>query len=165
MNHCMILVPVDFSESSAAALETAIELAEARQPATVWLFHVDPGLVPHYETELGVLEPTRLMHRLRMRSIEWKVGLDFPCIEEIVYGDPVEEILKKADELDADLIVMGTHGRTGLDRILVGSVTEQVLRKSPCPVLCVKPGRKDQPHAELEKAPKAVITNEPLPLS
>ena len=114
MNHRMILVPVDFSECSTAALEMAIELAQARQPSTIWLFHVDPGLVPHYDDELGVLEPTRLMHRLRMRSIEWKVGLDFPCIEEIVYGDPVEEILKKADELDADMIVMGTHGRTCL---------------------------------------------------
>src|SRR5262249_7953655 len=55
-----------------------------------------------------------------------------------VEGDPGREILRAARETGADLIVMGTHGRTGLTRLLTGSVAEKVLRKAPCPVLTVK---------------------------
>jgi len=53
-------------------------------------------------------------------------------------GDPAEQILRVANEIHADLIVMGTHGRTGLERLLMGSVAEQVLRQAPCPVLTVR---------------------------
>jgi nucleotide-binding universal stress UspA family protein len=53
-------------------------------------------------------------------------------------GDPVEAILRVAEEIGADLIVMGTHGRTGLSRLFMGSVAEQVLRRAPCPVLTLK---------------------------
>jgi len=57
---------------------------------------------------------------------------------QLVEGDPVSEILRVAREMPADLIVMGTHGRTGLERLLMGSVAEEVLRKATCPVLTVK---------------------------
>jgi hypothetical protein len=56
----------------------------------------------------------------------------------LVEGEPVREILRAARETACDLIVTGTHGRSGLDRLLMGSVAEQLLRKAPCPVLTVK---------------------------
>jgi nucleotide-binding universal stress UspA family protein len=56
----------------------------------------------------------------------------------IFQGDPATEILAAAEKIKCDLIVMGTHGRTGLGRLLMGSVAEQVVRKAPCPVLTVK---------------------------
>jgi universal stress protein A len=138
MNVFRILVPVDFSSCSTAALNAAVLMARARESAAIHILHVAPGLVPFYDAELGILEPSRLVHRLRMRALEHSVELDLPCDEEVVFGEPVDEILKKAVELQSDLIVMGTHGRSGLDRVLVGSVAESVLRKAPCPVLCVK---------------------------
>ena len=54
---------------------------------------------------------------------------------QLAEGDPADEIVRVADEIDADLIVMGTHGRTGLARLLMGSVAEQTVRRAPCPVL------------------------------
>jgi universal stress protein A len=56
----------------------------------------------------------------------------------VAEGDPAEMILRVAEEVHADLIVMGTHGRTGLSRLLMGSVAEQVVRRAPCPVLTMK---------------------------
>jgi nucleotide-binding universal stress UspA family protein len=57
----------------------------------------------------------------------------------ILEGDPVDMILRAAEETHSDVIVMGTHGRTGLGRLLLGSVAESVIRKAPCPVLSAKP--------------------------
>jgi len=65
-------------------------------------------------------------HRVRVES-------------QVLEGDPVDMILRAAEETHSDVIVMGTHGRTGLSRLLLGSVAEAVIRKAPCPVLSVKP--------------------------
>jgi nucleotide-binding universal stress UspA family protein len=65
-------------------------------------------------------------------------------------GDAVDEILRVARDADADLIVLGTHGRTGLGRLLMGSVAEQVVRRAPCPVLVVKaPAEREAAMAEM----------------
>jgi hypothetical protein len=58
---------------------------------------------------------------------------------QVLEGDPVDVILRAAEETYSDVIVMGTHGRTGLGRLLLGSVAESVIRKAPCPVLSAKP--------------------------
>ncbi len=78
-----------------------------------------------------------------------------------VDGDPAREILRVAAENECDLIVMGTHGRTGLERVLMGSVAEAVSRKAPCPVLTAKPPQvQEKPEdgdavEELAAAPQA----------
>jgi quercetin dioxygenase-like cupin family protein len=79
-------------------------------------------------------------------------------------GDPAEETLRLAEALKCDLVVMGTHGKTGLGRLLTGSVAEAVLRKAQCPVLVVKSAHPALPGAELEMtaAPGAVVDVRPL---
>ena len=80
-------------------------------------------------------------HRVRVES-------------QVLEGDPVDMILRAAEETNSDVIVMGTHGRTALTRLLMGSVAESVLRKAPCPVLTSKPflGRKRIIEENEEKA-------------
>jgi nucleotide-binding universal stress UspA family protein len=67
-----------------------------------------------------------------------RVPLDVPVDANILYGDPVGRIIDYAADVNADLIVMATHGRTGLSHVLLGSVAEHVVRKAPCPVLTLK---------------------------
>ena len=118
---------------------------------------------PVYSAELGmaiqVPDPYMKSVRERLRRIE---GLDakVPVETRLVEGFAPEQILKVADEVKADLIVIGSHGRTGLGRLLMGSVAEEVLRHATCPVLTVRthapaaaqPKTKPKPEA----APKAV---------
>ena len=78
-------------------------------------------------------------------------NLATPMIYRLEEGDAAKEILRVADELQCDLIVVGTHGRTGLGRLLMGSVAEQVMRNAPCPVLAVK-GRSAFVESASEKA-------------
>ena len=141
MNDYIILVPIDFSKCARAALVAATKIAQARPSATIITLHVDPGIVPTYDDELGELAPMRWYHRLRLQVEERHAKSSAPIEEIVAHGEPVAEIVKKASELDADLIVIGTHGRTGLSRLVLGSVTEGVLRNAPCPVLCVRPGK------------------------
>ena len=76
---------------------------------------------------------------LRDKLDELKPGQDnVPVDHYLAHGDPASEILRLAQDAKADVIVMGTHGRTGLPRLLMGSVAEQVVRKAPCPVVTVK---------------------------
>jgi nucleotide-binding universal stress UspA family protein len=135
-----ILHPTDFSSRSDYAFQLACALARA-QGARVVVLHVaappppvvTPGGVitdPAYgDYEQGVCQ--RLCE---LRAPDPQVGVEHRLAE----GEPATEILKVAQEVNAELIVMGTHGRTGLGRLLLGSVAEQVLRKAPCPVLTVK---------------------------
>lgn len=133
-----ILVPTDFSDCSETALRYAVRLARVRAPAKLTLVHVEPGVAPLYDEQLGTLEPNRLMNRMKLLACERAVNADMPIDDRVIYGDPTEEIAETARDMQADLIVMGTHGRTGLNRALVGSTAESVLRMAPCPVMLVK---------------------------
>jgi nucleotide-binding universal stress UspA family protein len=82
------------------------------------------------ETELE-----RMVPDVKERS---KVGRLY---RHVARGRPASEILAVADKIDAEMIVMGTHGRTGLAGLLIGSVAEKIVRHADCPVVCVKPGR------------------------
>lgn len=144
MTQYKILVPIDFSDCSVAALDAAMSIAKSRD-ASVTLLHVDPGLIPFYDEELGILEPTRFFHHLKLLAAERAAQVDSPVQETVIYGEPVDVIVKTASEENVDLIVMGSHGRTGLDRTLMGSVAEGVLRRAPCPVMCVKSGANKRP--------------------
>ena len=137
MDSYHILVPMDFSDCSHAALRYAVRLARVHT-ARLTLLHVDPGIVPLYDEQLGILEPSRLMRVVKLRAEEYAVRADVPIEESVIYGDPTKKIVEVAANSHSDLIVMGTHGRSGLSRVLMGSVAKSVLRNAPCPVLFVK---------------------------
>lgn len=139
-----ILVPVDFSQCSEQALDYAVELAD-KLGAAVHLLSVI-GIPSYGVPELGVGVTATMMDNLiadnqaaldalaRPRKLDSKNVI-------IRAGDARDVILQTAEELGADLIVMGTHGRRGISRALLGSVAEMVVRTAPVPVLTVR-GRK-----------------------
>ena len=133
-----ILVPVDFSIHSRRALQAARELA-AESGGRITLTHVMSTVVPtHYAASVDTsfeLDP-RLLSAAERTLREWAAGDDVDTV--LAEGLASMEIDRIAREVDADLIVMGTRGLTGLEHVLVGSVTERVCRSASTPVLVVK---------------------------
>lgn len=138
----IILVPTDFSLSAETALDRALELA-AKVGAKVYVMHAYQLPVVGFPD--GVLLPTA---EIASRIITWAQSELAACIArrkessvEIVpilkQADPRDAVLSAAEDLSADLVVMGTHGRHGLARALIGSVAESVVRTSPVPVMTV----------------------------
>jgi len=134
-----IVYPTDFSERSGYAFQVACALARD-YGARLFVLHVKtPPLVVYGEGPFLPPEPTvasQALHEKLDRLVppDPKVWVEHLMTE----GDPATEILRLAEESKCDLIVMGTHGRTGLRRLLMGSVAEQVVRKAPCPVFTLK---------------------------
>jgi nucleotide-binding universal stress UspA family protein len=133
-----ILHPTDFSDSSGYAFRLACSLARDYRARLV-LVHVTPTVV--VSGELVAIPPRspdvwrRLQEQLaNLRSPDPTVSVEHYLKE----GDPATEILRLAQETKADVIVLGTHGRTGFGRLLAGSVAEQVVRRAPCPVVTAK---------------------------
>ncbi len=141
-----ILCPVDFSEFSRQALTRAVAVAKA-DGASVMALHVVPIHLPVYLSPPEVPEPPPLglapaaRERLLRELTEFAAPLHSMCVPietDVVDAQTVhEEILAQAERLGADLIVMGTHGRTGFQRLFLGSVTEKILRTARQPVLTV----------------------------
>jgi nucleotide-binding universal stress UspA family protein len=140
-----ILCPIDFSDASRAALEMAADLAR-QHGATLTLFHAYP--VPGYTFPDGSFVASskmleELAEQARRHLEEWKgiaTSLGLAAVEAATaVGEPAYEIVAFAKEKAIDLVVVGTHGRTGLTHALMGSVAERVVRKAPCPVLTVRP--------------------------
>jgi len=140
-----ILCPIDFSDASRAALETGAELA-SRFGASLTLFHAYP--VPGYTFPDGSFVASskmldELADQARRHLDEWKAiaaSLGVAGVEAVTaVGEPAHEIVTWAKDHAVDLVVVGTHGRTGLTHALMGSVAERVVRRSPCPVLTVRP--------------------------
>ena len=152
-----ILVPVDFSDFTLGVLRAAVEVAE-KWGAEVLVLHAAkesehapavPGGYPAYEGYTShaavalpargqVLEEARLQLMSRIEGMMQQAGAGAKVRAEVVWGEPLKEILGTAENGDYDLIVMATHGREGLSRFFLGSVTEQVIRRAPCPVLAVR---------------------------
>jgi nucleotide-binding universal stress UspA family protein len=137
----VVLHPTDFSARSAAALDLAASISRDRGARLV-ILHVDSDDSPPSGPAEGppcrrlcLEELDEVRGRLAHGGHEALIGV------ELRRGDPAWEILDAADELEADLIVMGTHGRSGLGRMLLGSVAETVLQAANCPVLVVKARR------------------------
>ena len=133
-----ILHPTDFSDESRPAFELACALARDYSAALV-VSHVVPPTrafaADGVAIPLPAEEPYEARARLaRMHPTEGRVEVEHRLLE----GDPTTMILKLAEDAKADVIVMGTHGSSGLMRLLVGSVAEGVMRKAPCPVLTVR---------------------------
>lgn len=142
MNLKKILLPVDFSHSSDAALSFASSLA-ADTKAHLILLHVGENS-PAYLAGYGGFSYTPEFHEKVVKENLTLLERIKPTIAGIEYehqyldGEPAEEILGFADRENVDLIVIGSHGRTGLSRLLLGSVAEAVVRRAKCPVLTVK---------------------------
>ncbi len=148
-----LLVPVDFSECSEKALSVAMHLASALQAELTMLFVASEGAVtksfesvPIDEVGLTTLDG----HENDLRALASRVADDLVAsgVERlpdrwlharVEVGDPADGILALVHELEADLVVMGTQGRNSLKDHLVGSCTEQILRRAPCAVMAVKP--------------------------
>jgi len=138
MNAHKILYPTDFSAAGECALEMAASLARDRG-ATLLIGHVEepPMVYGGVEFYYGI-EGTREEIARRLNEV---VPADptVACEHRLIAGAPAAAIVELAEQENVDLIVMATHGRTGLTRVLMGSVAEEVVRKAKCPVLTVKP--------------------------
>jgi nucleotide-binding universal stress UspA family protein len=138
-----ILVPTDFSDPSAEALGTAITLAQ-QSGAVMDLVHVAVeaafALPPPVDVASVPVDMSRMMEQATeiLAVEEQRVrAAGLRCESAMLVGRPDAEIVARANATGAELIVMGTHGRSGLAHALLGSVAERVVQHSPCPVLIV----------------------------
>jgi nucleotide-binding universal stress UspA family protein len=147
MSFQSILVPTDFSVSSRLAMRQAIALARGAGARLLVLYVWEPprGVSPDMPVLSGGRTESLSAHARRSADEQMRDFLDdfgFSAAErpdyDVLSGDPAQAILTLAEQGHYDLIVMGTHGRTGLPRLLVGSVTEKVVRRAPCPVLTLR---------------------------
>lgn len=146
-----ILHPTDSSETAAQSLQFARSLARDYGAKLVILGVVEP-LPPVSEIYVPVGEMSGQVEELRrqMAKVASAIG-DVPVEPHALQGSPGPAIVAVAEECQADLIVMGTHGRSGLSRLVMGSVAEYVMRHAPCPVLTLKPSAIERvPHEGLE---------------
>lgn len=133
-----ILFPTDFSHAGDAALEFAESLAKEGN-GRLLIVHVQEAPVAYLGDGMyyGIPEPSTegLMKMLQaVKPADSRVPVEY----RLVTGHPVESLVRLAKEEAIDLIVLGSHGRTGLSRMLIGSVAEGVVRKAKCPVLVCK---------------------------
>lgn len=135
---CRVVVPVDFSDDSFAAIDVAMELVA--DASRVHVFHVLPE--PHMidpELQWQIIDSENRRRRafdaLRSRLTDEKyqnVQID------VDFGNPGYRIAEYAERIEADLIVTPSHGRSALERIMLGSVAERITRLSPCPILVLR---------------------------
>ena len=132
-----ILCPIDFDAGSLSALRLATEQAQTHK-AVLHLLHV-VDIPTNIEVPLPLLDmETRAEAKLALIARR-RVGAKARYRVHVAVGDPARQVLFTARQLRAMLIVMATHGRKGLRRVLLGSVAERVVREAPCPVLTVRP--------------------------
>ena len=152
MNLRTILLPTDFSECAAHAVPVAAQFARQAGARLLCLHVVEPvvpavGWTPVAEplplADIGDrLEDSATRELPKLMQAPECEGLD---VEEVIgHGEPASEIVRVARERGADLIVISSHGRTGIGRILFGSTAESVVRYAHCPVLVVKPTQGDK---------------------
>ena len=147
-----ILVPVDYSEHCLAALAVAAALAE-RFNAELHIVHVwdrptyisDAVLVGHGQGQrpLGELIRENAERDMQTFLAQTTLSETIRRTQRLVSGDPASAILKEIEGGKCDLVVMSTHGRSGIAHLLLGSVTEKIVRHSPVPVLTVPRKRQD----------------------
>lgn len=143
-----ILFPTDFSENSNYAFDYALDLAK-KFGARLYILHVIHELidttgfyVPNISLDKLQNDLVKGAEEMMGRFIKERMG-DFKEYETMnIIGLPHIEVMNVAKDKGIDMIVMGTHGRTGIDRVLFGSTAEKVVKKAPCPVLTVRhPGK------------------------
>lgn len=137
-----ILVPVDFSECSRKALRYAIPFAQQFGASLTLLFVTQ---INYAVGEFGLIDSPLMEGQVREAAekamdklLAEEIGDAVPATKQTRIGRPASEIAAAAKELEADLIIISTHGHTGLKHVFLGSVTENVARLAPCPVLVVR---------------------------
>jgi nucleotide-binding universal stress UspA family protein len=134
-----ILVPTDGSDATDAALDHALDHARTYGATLHVLYVVDDTGVPMDVTTVTLQEALVEHGEAAVETVAGRVeAADVPVVSAVVRGTPHREILDYVDEHDVNLVVMATHGRSGIDRYLLGSVTEKVVRLSDAPVLTVR---------------------------
>ena len=147
-----ILLPTDFSECSSEAAEAARLLAEKFGSLVVVLHVLDEPatLDPMSRGEVPLETLRSRMEEYARENMNAFLARHFPGFRDfdtlLATGIPYREIIGKAREVAADLIVIGTHGRTGVEHVIFGSTAEKVVRMAPCPVLSVRRGGKPFVH-------------------
>ncbi|GJQ24190.1 MAG: universal stress protein [Planctomycetia bacterium] len=138
-----ILCPIDYSVYSEMALKYAIEFAEKYQ-AKLYLMHVldirvyDINNPELYNINIVDEETIEKLRERLLRCVNEDTRGRISVEALIIQGVPFAEIIKVSKEYGIDLIVIGTHGRTGLSHAIMGSVAEKIVRKAPCPVLTIR---------------------------
>jgi nucleotide-binding universal stress UspA family protein len=144
-----ILVAIDYSDTSTLVVDQTLELARRKQAVELHFLHVNHGN-PNDEDE---------QEALRAAFLEWlaarlKSGGGVPDSAKVLgheaAGDPAHVIVEMAADLLADIVVVGTHGRRGVERMVMGSVSEAVVRKCTCPVFVVRPKAHHQTSPSIE---------------
>lgn len=143
-----ILAPTDFSEHSRRALDYAVFLARTfgAELTVLHVFEPPVHFGPEMKVQVGDGTTVLLSEFLERQALEALQSLtqqleadtELRVSKRLMHGNPVEAILQAAKEGPYDLIVLGTHGRTGLSHLFAGSVAERVVRLAPCPVLTTK---------------------------
>ncbi len=139
-----ILVPIDFSENAENVMEYALSVAHQFKSHILLCFvaqlYTDYSdfFIPQMPV-ISIEEEIDKAAKERMHSFVENYGGDIKIEECVLIGNVAHEILNLATKRNVDLIVMGTHGYQGLEKILFGSVAEKVVKTAPCPVLTVKP--------------------------
>jgi universal stress protein A len=141
-----ILCPIDFSEASAAALRYAVEFAQVMNAKITFLHVVQPQPIT---ADINVaFVPVELdLEKHAEEDLSTMIQADVPTTivteKKVMIAQPTDAIVNMACESDVDFIIMGSHGKKGLERFLLGSTAEAVTRRAPCPVLIVKTHEKE----------------------
>ena len=144
-----ILFPCDVTENSSKILPYVLSVSE-KYGSTIYLLHVVPDLQKWAKEYISHTSPYASLDMFKKEALEGaEKAMDRVCEEQlqscpnfqrrVVSGDPATEILKTIETEDMDMVIMGTHGRKGLEHIILGSVAENVVRKSPVPVMTINP--------------------------
>jgi len=141
-----ILLPTDGEPASEVALEHAVELADRYDARLHVLYVVDTAAYASFDAGAEtIVSALKEQGEAAVESaVETAEAAGVPTVSAVVSGSPHAEIVEYAADEGVDLVVMGTHGRTGLDRYLLGSVTERVVRTTETPVLTVHPPEAEQ---------------------
>jgi nucleotide-binding universal stress UspA family protein len=134
-----VVVPVDFSDASKAAVDLGLQLVDA--PGHLYVVHVSPSIFP---TEIGYVWETydekQYLEAAEAALGKWLADEKYQGVKRAIkMGNAGDEIVCHAQDVHAELIIIPSHGRTGLKRLLLGSVAERVVRLAACPVLVLKP--------------------------
>jgi nucleotide-binding universal stress UspA family protein len=150
MSSYIIIAAVDYSDLGNAALDAAINLSGLHVNSEIHILHVDPKVgAPTEDTQVGsdslahsdaALDHLEAVCNERLAKFREEHGE--PHVKRLSthfrYGKPAKEIVQLAADFSADVVLVGTHGRTGLKRFVLGSVAEKVVRNAPCPVLVIR---------------------------
>lgn len=143
-----ILHPTDFSSNARQAFALACGLARDYKAELVLLHVLAPPVVV-YSDGIVPVDPEGEEQRAREKLYAIETPPSVPVRHRMIEGEPAVEIMRVAKEMNCDLIVLGTHGRSGLERFFMGSVAEEVMRHAPCPVMTV---RVPMPHSDAVEA-------------